>query len=55
MMRSFILFVFTLAASTGAVAQQGEGYLVKPLPEQWNNGEYFDQESPSITAPIYSP
>lgn len=46
MMRSFILFVFTLAASTGAMAQQGEGYLVKPLPEQWNNGEYFDQEFP---------
>jgi NodT family efflux transporter outer membrane factor (OMF) lipoprotein len=46
MMRFFILFVFTLAASTGAMAQQGEGYLVKPLPEQWNNGEYFDQEFP---------
>ena len=46
MMRSSFLFLFLLACSIGANAQQGENYLEKPLPQGWNDGEFFDQTLP---------
>ena len=46
MMRVSFLFLFLLACVTGAVAQQGERLLEKPLPQWWNDGEFFDQTLP---------
>lgn len=46
MMRLYFLFLFLLAVVTGVVAQKGENYLEKPLPQGWNDGEFFDQTLP---------
>ena len=46
MTRVSFLFLFFLACVTGAMAQQGENYLEKPLPQWWNDGEFFDQTLP---------
>ena len=46
MMRVSFLFLFLLACVAGAVAQQGERLLEKPLPQWWNDGEFFDQTLP---------
>ena len=46
MMRLSFLFLFLLACSMGAMSQNGEGYLEKPLPPGWNDGEFFDQTLP---------
>ena len=46
MTRFSFLFLFVLACVTRVVAQQGENYLEKPLPQGWNDGEFFDQTLP---------
>jgi NodT family efflux transporter outer membrane factor (OMF) lipoprotein len=46
MTRVSFLFLFFLACVTGAMAQQGGSYLEKPLPQSWNDGEFFDQTLP---------
>ena len=46
MTRSSFLFLFLLACSVGVKAQQGESLLEKPLPQGWNDGEFFDQTLP---------
>ena len=46
MTRFSFLFLFLLACGIGARAQQGEKYLEEPLPQGWNDGEFFDQTLP---------
>lgn len=46
MIRVYFLFLFFLAGVVGGMAQQGEKYLEKPLPQGWNEGEFFDQTLP---------
>lgn len=46
MMRVTFLFFFILAFVAGTNAQQGESFLEKPLPNGWNDGEFFDQTLP---------
>ena len=56
MMRVIFLFFFLLAFATCSVAQDGvehgkyssqsDGYLEEPLPQGWNDGEFFDQTLP---------
>ena len=56
MMRAIFLFFFLLAFATCGVAQEGmghgkyssqsDGYLEEPLPQGWNDGEFFDQTLP---------
>ena len=46
MTRFSFLFLFLLACSVGVKAQQGESLLEKPLPQGWNDGEFFDQTLP---------
>ena len=56
MMRVIFLFFFLLAFATCGVAQEGmehgkysslsDGYLEEPLPQGWNDGEFFDQTLP---------
>lgn len=56
MMRVIFLFFFLLAFAGGTMAQQGleqgknppqsDGYLGEPLPQGWNDGEFFDQTLP---------
>ena len=45
MTRLHFLFLMFLA-SIGAVAQNGGEYLDMPLPQEWNDGEYFNQTLP---------
>lgn len=45
MTRLYFTFLL-LFALHGAAAQQGEEYLNKPLPREWNDGEYFNQTLP---------
>lgn len=56
MMRLIVFIMFALAVASGTVAQQrngvgdgislGEGYLSGPLPQGWNDGEFFEQALP---------
>ena len=46
MTRFSFLFLFLLACSVGVKAQQGKSLLEKPLPQGWNDGEFFDQTLP---------
>ena len=46
MMRLSFLFLFFLVCCVQVNAQQGENYLEKPLPQGWNDGEFFDQTLP---------
>lgn len=46
MTRFSFLFLFLLACGVGAKAQQGGNYLEEPLPQGWNDGEFFDQTLP---------
>ena len=46
MKRVSFLFLFLLACVAGAMPQQGERLLEKPLPQWWNDGEFFDQTLP---------
>lgn len=56
MVRFSFLLLFTLALADSAVAQQNDRqadytaqsgtFIEKPLPDKWNNGEYFNQTLP---------
>ncbi len=56
MVRFSFLLLFTLALADSAVAQQNDRqadytaqsgtFIEKPLPDEWNNGEYFNQTLP---------
>ena len=46
MTRFSFLFLFLLACGIEANAQQGEKFLEEPLPQGWNDGEFFDQTLP---------
>ena len=56
MVRFSFLLLFTLALADGAVAQQNDRqadytaqsgtFIEKPLPDKWNDGEYFNQTLP---------
>ncbi len=46
-MRFSILSLLFFAVIGSAAAQQGREFLAEPLPERWNDGEYFNQTLPA--------